>query len=140
MKKIIYIISIMSILFLTGCNNDSEYTNLSFNELQEKLNNKDSFVLVLGSSTCSACAQYEKTMKKVIKDEKVEIFFLDLNKLSEEEYSKVYSKYVVNTTPTTIFIKEGFETSTYDRIVGAKGYSEIVENLKKHGFVGEKNV
>lgn len=137
MKQIIYIISIMSILFLTGCNKTYEYTNLNYDELQTKLDNKDSFVLVLGSSTCSACAQYEKTMKNVIKEEKVEIFYLDLYKLSEEEHSKIYSKYVVNTTPTTVFIKDGLETSTYDRIVGSKSYSVILENLKKHGFVGE---
>ena len=137
MKKVIFIIAMIGIVFLTGCNNKNEYTKLSFDDLQLKLGNKDSFVLVIGSSTCSACAKYEEIMKSVIKDKKVEIFYLDLQTLTKEQYSKVYSKYVVSSTPTTLFIKNGAETSTYDRIVGAADYTEIVENLKKQGFLGE---
>ena len=40
-------------------------------------------------------------------------------------------------TPTTIFIKDGKETSTYDRIVGATSSTEVIKNLKKHGIMGE---
>ena len=137
MKKILCAIAILGIMFLTGCGKYTGYTELNFNELQTKLDNKESFVLVIGSSTCSACAKYEETMKSVIKDNNVEIFFLDLEKLSETEYSKMYSKYVIISTPTTIFIKDGLETSTYDRIIGAASYSDIVSNLKKHGVIGE---
>lgn len=121
---------------MTGCK-QREYTELSFDDLQSKLNNKDSFVLVIGSSTCSACAKYKQTMQEVISDKNIEIFYLDLKSLSDEDYSKIYSKYVITSTPTTIFIKDGLETSTYDRISGAASYSEIIENLKKHGFIGE---
>lgn len=135
MKKVL--LAILGIVLLTGCGGKKGYTELSFNDLQLKLGNKESFVLVIGSSTCSACAKYEETMKSVIKSEKVEIFYLDLNDLSDDEYSKIYSKYVIQSTPTTIFIKEGIETSTYDRIIGAAGYSDIVDNLKKHGVIGE---
>lgn len=135
MKKVL--LAILGIVLLTGCGSKNGYTELSFNDLQLKLGNKDNFVLVIGSSTCSACAKYEETMKSVIKNEKVEIFYLDLNDLNNEEYSKIYSKYVVQSTPTTIFIKEGLETSTYDRIIGAAGYSDIVDNLKKQGVIGE---
>ena len=137
MKKILCIIAIFGIMFLTGCGKYTKYTELNFNELQAKLDNKDSFVLVIGSSTCSACAKYEETMKSVIKDNNVEIFYLDLQQLTDEEYSKIYSKYVIISTPTTIFIKDGLETSTYDRIIGAASYSDIVSNLKKHGGIGE---
>lgn len=139
MKKFICALAIVSILFLTGCNKNklTEYKQVSYSELQTKLENKDDFTLVIGSSTCSACAKYETTMKSVIKDKQVEIFYLDLNNLSDEDYSKIYSKYVINSTPTTIFIKDGLETSTYDRIIGAAGYSEIVKNLEKHGFIGD---
>lgn len=135
MKKVL--LAILGIVLLIGCGSKNKYTELSFNDLQLKLGNKDSFVLVIGSSTCSACAKYEETMESVIKNEKVEIFYLDLNDLSDEEYSKIYSKYVIQSTPTTIFIKEGLEGSTYDRIIGAAGYSDIVDNLKKHGVIGE---
>lgn len=137
MKKVLFAFAIIGLVFLTGCKKMKGYTELSFDDLQLKLGNKDSFVLVIGSETCSACASYKTTMESVIKDKQVEIFYLDLNKLTSEQDAKIYSKYVVTSTPTTIFIKEGIETSTYDRIIGAANYSEIVENLEKQGFLGE---
>lgn len=138
MKRIFLIASLLfCIIGLTGCNKYNTYVEVSYDELQEKINNKDSFALVIGSNTCSACANYKKNMEEVIKDYQIEIFYLDCDKLSDEQDSKLYSKYVINATPTTIFIKDGEEESTYDRIIGASGYSDIVKNLKKHGIIGE---
>ena len=101
MKKVL--ICALSLLLLVGCGK-KEYTELSYIDLENKLNNKDSFVLLIGSDTCSACASYEKTMQEVMKDTNVEIFYVNLNALSNEDYAKIYSKFVVNSTPTTIFI------------------------------------
>ena len=141
MRKILIMITLLLSLFcLIGCNQYKRYTTytkLNYSEFQEKLDNKDSFAVVMGLSTCSACAMYKVTMENVIKENQVEIFYLELDSLSEEEHSKIYSKFVVEMTPTTIFIKEGKETSTYDRIVGAASSTEVVKNLKKHGIIGE---
>lgn len=138
MKKIVIGLTLlMCIIGLTGCNKNSTYTQINYNELQSKLENKESFVFVIGQSGCSACAMYKETMEEVIKDKKVEIFYLGLDTLNDEEYSKIYSKYVITGTPTTLFIKDGVETSTYDRLKGSADYSTVVENLKKHGFIGE---
>lgn len=137
MKKILTMITMLFLVIgLTGCSKFTTYTELTYTELEEKLNNKDSFVLVLGSSTCSACAMYKETMEKVITDKQVEVFYIALDKLGDEDYSKVYSKFLVLSTPTTVFIKDGVETTTYDRIIGAAGYTEVVNNLKKHGIIG----
>ena len=140
MKKILIFVIILVgifgiILFLS--NQSPKYTEISYEQLIEKLNNKDTFVLLIGSDTCSACANYEITMKKVMKDTKVEIFYVNLHTLSEENYSKVYSKFVVNSTPTTIFIKDGEETTSYNRIVGSADYNTVVDKLKKLGYIGE---
>ena len=133
MKKIL--ICLIAIL-LVGCGNP-KYTEIGYEQLKTKLDNKDTFVLLLGSDTCSACASYETTMNKVMKDTKIEIFYVNLHLLSEEDYSKIYSKFVVNSTPTTIFIKDGKETTTYDRIVGAADYKTVVDKLKSLGYIGE---
>ena len=133
MKKIL--ICMMTIL-LVGCGNP-KYTEINYEQLKQKLDNKDTFVLLIGSDTCSACASYETTMTKVMKDTKVEIFYVNLHALSEEDYSKIYSKFVVTSTPTTIFIENGEETSTYNRIVGAAKYEDVIDSLKQHGYIGE---
>ena len=133
MKKLLIC---LTTILLVGCGN-TKYTEINYEQLKQKLDNKDTFVLLLGSDTCSACASYEKTMTKVMKDTKVEIFYVNLHALSEEDYSKIYSKFVVTSTPTTIFIKDGEETSTYNRIVGAAKYEDVIDSLKKHGYIGE---
>lgn len=138
MKKILMVITLLlCTVSLTGCNKYSTYTELSYTELQTKLDNKETFVVVLGSSTCSACAVYKGTMEKVIKDKQVEIFYLDIAKLTSEDSSKFESKFVISATPTTVFIENGVETTTYNRIVGAASYTDVVKNLKKHGYIGE---
>ena len=137
MKKVLLVLSIVLCIFLTGCKKYTTYTELNFQQFQNKIDNKDTFVLVVGSSTCSSCAMYKPTMEKVIKDKQIEIFYIDLNELSEEEYTKLYSKYVISKTPTTLFIKGGIEESPYNRIVGAISYSEIVESLKNNGYLGD---
>ena len=133
MKKIlIFLITIL----LVGCGNP-KYTEINYEQLKEKLDNKETFVLLLGSDTCSACANYETTMTKVMKDTKIEIFYVNLHLLSEEDYNKVYSKFVVNSTPTTIFINDGEETTTYNRIVGSADYKTVIEKLKTLGYIGD---
>lgn len=132
MKKIFIIICA---LFLVGCSNP-KYTEISVTQFQEKLDAKESFILVIGSDTCSACKSYEPTMQKVMKDTNLEIFYINLHVLSDEDYSKIYSSYVVTSTPTTLFFKDGVETSTYDRIVGAVDYDEVIKKLEKLGYIG----
>jgi len=132
MKKILIIICA---LFLVGCSNP-KYTEISVTQFQEKLDAKESFILVIGSDTCSACKSYEPTMQKVMKDTNLEIFYINLHVLSDEDYSKIYSSYVVTSTPTTLFFKDGVETSTYDRIVGAVDYDEVIKKLEKLGYIG----
>lgn len=132
MKKILII---LCALFLVGCSNP-KYTEISVTQFQEKLDAKESFILVIGSDTCSACKSYEPTMQKVMKDTNLEIFYINLHVLSDEDYSKIYSSYVVTSTPTTFFFKDGVETSTYDRIVGAVDYDEVIKKLEKLGYIG----
>lgn len=132
MKKILII---LCALFLVGCSNP-KYTEISVTQFQEKLDAKESFILVIGSDTCSACKSYEPTMQKVMKDTNLDIFYINLHVLSDEDYSKIYSSYVVTSTPTTLFFKDGVETSTYDRIVGAVDYDEVIKKLEKLGYIG----
>ena len=96
MKKILICISILALL-LVGCGKKGSYVGISYSELETKLNNKESFVFVIGSDTCSACMHYEPIMEKVTKDEGIDIFFIDLNSLSEEENAKIYSKLCIRT-------------------------------------------
>ena len=137
MKKIIsLIIGCILVILMSGCEK-KQYIEISYDDMMTKINDEQSFVLVIGSETCSACASYKISMESVMNDTKVDIFYLDINKLSEDNYAKVKSKFVINSTPTTIFFVDGKELTTYDRLVGAVSYEVIIKSLTKYGYVGE---
>lgn len=139
MKKLGTILLAMLIIFgLSGCKKYTTYTEISYTQLEEKMSMKDNFVLVVGASHCSACKEYKTTMDDIIKDKQIEIFYIDMDKLTEEEDAKLYSKFVVMSTPTTIFFKEGEPTPVYNRIVGAANYDKVEKALIKNGFLEEK--
>lgn len=134
MKKVIIL---LMTIFLSGCMNKG-YTNISYSELEEKINNNETFAFVIGSRTCSACQMYKGTMEKIIKDYGIQIYFIELDDISEEDDSKLRSKFSFQYTPTTIFIENGSERTTYDRFSGAVGYSEVVERLKDYNIIEDK--
>lgn len=139
MKKLVAILlAVLVVLGLSGCQKYKTYTEISYTQLKEKMEAKDTFVLVVGAAHCSACKEYKVNMEDVIKDKQIEVFYIDMDKLTEEEDTKLYSEFVVTSTPTTIFFKEGEQTRVIDRIVGAADYDKIVKQLIKQGFLEEK--
>lgn len=139
MKKIGTIMLAILIIFgLSGCKKYTTYTEISYTQLKEKMEAKDTFVLVVGAAHCSACKEYKTTMEEIIHDKQIEIFYIDMDNLTEEEDAKLYSEFVVTSTPTTIFFKDGEQTRTYDRITGAADYQKVEKALIKQGFLEEK--
>lgn len=136
-KKIILIIMVCGILLLTGCSHTIKYTKLNFSQIETKLENKETFVLIISSSTCPNCVVYKEVIEKTKIKDKLRIYYINVDDLMEEEYSKLYSKYAYSATPTTIFIKNGIEESTYNRIIGRISSNELIEQLKKQGYIGE---
>lgn len=139
MKKRIILVA-MCILFLvtTGCvNNKLEgYTKISYAEFTQKKENGDTFPLVIGSKTCSACATYEVVMKQFIESNQVEIFYIDLSDVSEDEYDNLRTEISFTGTPTTVFYKGGILTSYYNRLDGVEDIDAIKKYLEKNDYIG----
>ena len=132
MKKILVLFLLMFIF--TGCSKTT-YDEISYDELNEMLKNKDDFILFIGSSTCSACASYEITLNDIIKEYNVDVKYIDLSKLSNNEQSELTSEFPITGTPTTIFITDGDEEDSHNRINGNKSNSRIVEKFKENGYI-----
>lgn len=151
MKKRLIIIGIIVVITLsiTGLiyagaklNNKTEEENkhlitITFSELKEKINNKETFILLISQEQCSHCAEYKPILKKVLAKHDVYAYELKLDKpkLSKKETAEL--KDIANTsgTPTTIFIENGEETNTSTRLVGTKTSSEIENRLKALGYI-----
>lgn len=116
---------------------DSHFIELSIDELEEKINNKDSFILVISQTTCSHCAEYKPILKQVLADYDLTAYYIEEDKLNDTEKGRL--KAIANTsgTPQTIFIEDGAEVSTSSRMSGTQQRSKIISRFKAMGYISE---
>lgn len=136
MKKILLgLTTIIAIFALTGCGGPKTYDEITYDELNKMINNKEDFVLMIGAESCSACNSYKIALNKIIEKYKIDIKYIDNDKLSEDEYANLQSNFYFTSTPTTVFVENGKEK---ERMVGNKKYSETVKKLKQNKYIKEK--
>ncbi len=114
---------------------DKYFQELKIDELIEKCENKESFILVISQTTCSHCAEYKPRFKKILAKHKITAYYLEKDLLNEEEEAKLNEIANISGTPTTVFIEEGVEPSTSTRLVGAKSSDSIESRLKAMGYI-----
>lgn len=135
MKKVLIII--VAIFALTACHVNKTYEEISYKQLTNMIDKKTSFILFIGSDTCSACSNYKETLNEVIKKYNVPVKYIDLHKLSESEESYVTSQFPITGTPTTVFVTKGKEKDTFNRINGSVKSSKIIKKFKENGYIKE---
>ena len=138
MKKLIIIVLAVTCLFtVTGCTNksDSYLKELSYEELNKKLSNKETFFFVVTQDGCSHCENFIPVIEKVLNDKKVVGYNLNTSKFSEEQNKEFDEKYGVTGTPTTIFIKDGEEVSLLQRINGEADSDKVIRKLQNNGYI-----
>ena len=143
-KKILILVSVCLVVLVGAIIIDNVIANkyfnkISYDEIVEKLDNKDSFVLLISQTTCSHCATYKPKLKKVAKKYKVDVHYIDVDKLSDDEYDELNSRLSFKTsgTPLTIFFKDGDESTVANRIKGDSSEDKIIKKLKSNGFISE---
>lgn len=144
MKKNYFIIAsiflglIIGGLFIYNLFFKSSLTELNINEVIEKINNKDSFVLCISQTNCPHCAEYKPKLEKASNNYDIEIFYIDINKYDKEKINE-FKKYISfdGSTPVTAFITDGEEGTASNRIFGDTSYDKIVKKLKSTGFINE---
>ena len=138
-KKIIIGIIILIVvvigIFLIFNKEDNHLITLNKNELKEKIDNKDSFILVISQAGCSHCAEYIPILKEILNDNDIKAYIVDLKAFSKSD--RQYLNTIANTsgTPTTLFIEKGEEKATYNRIVGSSNRQNIEAIFKKNGYI-----
>lgn len=137
MKRIIKFLSIIfAAILLTGCSSNDKYINeISLDGFKEKIANKESFALYVGNENCSHCVSYLPTLKSVLKDYNITIYHLDNSKLSDKEYAEFKTYINISGTPTIVFITDGEEETTLNRIVGETSKEDTIERFKTNGYI-----
>lgn len=132
---IIILIAIISTLIINNLNK-GELIKLNYNEITKKIDNQEDFILVVSKSTCSHCATYKPKLKKIAKDYKIKIYYIDYDNESQENQDKLLKNLNLDgSTPITLFIKEGKETSVLNRLEGDLSSTKVIEKFKKMGFI-----
>ena len=135
MKKITKILLVaIGIILLTGCGKDS-LQEISYNDLEKALNNKETFILEIAQDGCHNCEEFNPIFKKVLKKYNLTAKQINLTKLSEEENTKIKNLYNITGTPTVIFIEKGEEPSISRRIIGARDEDFIITKLGIAGYI-----
>ena len=135
---IILLISIIIFLLINNQNYKGELKEITWNDIEKKINKKEDFVLVLSQTTCSHCAEYKPILKEVTKKNKVTIYYLDYDKYNEDKIKEILNTLNFDGgTPTTFFFKEGKEISLMSRLVGTVSKTNVIEALKKYEYIKE---
>lgn len=129
MKKILILFVAILTLALTGCSNSKDLIEISYDDLATKIENKDSFVLYVGRTTCSHCKDFKPILEKVVNEYDLDVYYIDLDNVSNAKYNAVLKKIDGEGTPTTVYIEKG-KTLSSPRIEGARDYDTIVEFFK----------
>lgn len=140
-KKIIALfLTIVVVLTTSGCNKLTTYEELNYNELMNKIEQKEDFILMIGSSQCSHCSAFKKTLEKVIENYQIKIYYINIYNLTDEEDKELSKHFYFSGTPTTVFVENGTELkdengNIKDRIDGNRPYKTVIEKLRKLGYV-----
>ena len=148
MKKIIKFFSLFLVLvfLVVGCTTDSKVNDkddssnevlisVNYDELNKKLDNKDTFILEIVQDGCHNCTSFTPKFKKVLKEYDLVAYTLNISVIDENDSDTFLNEYKVDGTPTVIFFKDGKETSTLKRLVGNKNEDVIISKLKSNGYI-----
>ena len=131
----------MITMLTVGCGHGS-IEEISFSDYKQMVENKESFILFIGSSTCSHCAEFKITLQEVIENYNVDFKYIDIANFTPEERTSFSNSISFDGTPTTVFIVEGVDNSCTlfscdktKRIEGAQSYQKTIEMLKNNGYI-----
>jgi len=133
-KLILILVLIISVLIISTIiltNKDKHFIKISYEQIQDKIEKKEDFILCISATNCSHCKDYKPKLKKIAKNYDIVIYYINTDDLTEEKYEEF--KKTLNFdggTPTTIFFKNGEEKTTATRIIGNVKTEKIINKIK----------
>lgn len=136
MKKVLLVLFLL--LSLTACNkkfSKGEVVTAYADEILEKLENKESFIVYVGYDDCQSCKEFKPILNQLIENYDITIYYLPTDdkqtedQLNEIQYNYFYRMYW---TPTTYIVEDGEVLAIKEQLIE---YEELVEWLKEYGKI-----
>ena len=122
------------LLYVADVDENKALIELKYNELLEKLDNKESFILILSQTGCSHCAHYKPTLKTTLSEHNLTAYYIEVDLFNDTERTKMKKIFDYQVTPTTIFIKDGKEIEG-TRFTGNKDKQTIESFLREYKYI-----
>ena len=122
------------LLLITGCGN-KYMKEVSYKEYHKLLDNKETFVLEIMRTDCSACQSFKPKLTEVLNKYKIEVKYINTDHLSEKDLKKLYNETGIDGTPTVIFYTKGEEETKATRINGSVSVDKIISKFKAVGLI-----
>lgn len=142
-----YLFIALCLVLLTGCfANKSGLVHVEAKDAVTAIENKDTMILLVGKTSCGACAEFQKVIDEFVKNYDIRIteIYLDEEEpvvdeqTKEESYPNIekLEQYigVVGATPTVFFIEDGVIKGTF---TGSVSYDTFKGKVEKYGFLPE---
>lgn len=68
---------------------DAGLKKLSYAEYQEKIDNNESFVVIIERTTCSHCQNFMPVAESFANDNNVPMYYIDTDEMEEDEWTKL---------------------------------------------------
>lgn len=136
MKKIFLLLLLVVTIFMTGCGRKG-YEEITYSDLKDRVANEETVVLFIGRETCSACSVFKGVLNdKYAKEYSSEatIYYIDLDKLSDEEKIEFGSTYNFSATPTVTILVDG-KFSNSNSVTGSDSYNSMIKLMKDKGIL-----
>lgn len=136
MKKVILTV-ILGLLLMAGCSSKQDTYQLNANEVIEKFEADDSFLLYFNSTSCSACQVFSPIYKEVRDDYPGYLYMIDYaeeDARNKEAFKSLLSEYTgeVKVTPTVLIVVDGEVAQIF---TGIMKYSELENALKSYKMI-----
>ena len=132
MKKIL--IFVLCLVLLCGCSKDY-ITEISIDDLNKKIENKESFILYIGSAKCSHCKDYRPKLNEVVKEYNLTVYYVDISKLDNNQLKNLSKIISYNGTPATAFIEDGEDLGIQTHIDGDVSKKQIISAFENNGYI-----
>ena len=112
---------------------------IGYDDYEKTLKSENVSVIGIGKTTCIYCKMVKSTLNNIIKKYGVDIKYVNLDLLSEEEYNSLYASLEFFSskewgTPSFLIVKNG---KLLDYISGAETEEKFLSKFKEYGLIGE---
>ena len=116
-------------LCICACEKKAKLIDINYNELIDKIDNNENFVLSIKDNDSANYKSYEKNLKKVIEDYYINVYSINIEEIKDK---KLFDNI---TNSCAIFIKNSKEVNSYLRIKENMSYEQMIEIFKGAEYI-----